>query len=278
MQIEPQTKIVQAHFGGQTSLKTRQIMRPFPRQTKGIQLFVSDRLDDLPQTRQPAPQRLRPMELFALLMRGCHDFHLILLLPARLRVGSCKPFIGNRSSVGRQATAGQGRRWCCSQRKQGLGQQLIVGGSRAKAKAGNHPARGHRKPHMEAFIPSQPITPATIRLTRQPSCSSPFRITGHGCCAIERLIKAFLRLHQLDQKESERGDGISMGSLQPIELGAIGQARKGSAQMMFGKAIKGSFDFQNCTHCPNTDRVITSLQVKEAGRPALLGWSGKRDW
>src|SRR5579863_3306489 len=117
---------------------------------------------------------------------------------------------------------------------------------------------------MKAFIPSKSIPPTDIRLTRQPSRSSPFRITGHSRCAIERLVEAFLCLHQFDQKESECGDGISMGSLQPIELGAIRQIRKGGTQMLLGKAIKGSFDFRNCTHCPNNDRVITSLQVKEA--------------
>jgi hypothetical protein len=106
MQIESQTKIVQAHFDGQTSLKTRQVMRPFPHQTKGIQQVVIDRLDDLPQTRQPAPQRFGPRELLAVVMRGCHDFHLILRLPALLRVGSCKPFIGYISSLGTQSSAG----------------------------------------------------------------------------------------------------------------------------------------------------------------------------
>ncbi len=42
MQIEPETKIVQSHFGSQASLKPRQVMGTFPCQAEGIQEFVVD--------------------------------------------------------------------------------------------------------------------------------------------------------------------------------------------------------------------------------------------
>jgi hypothetical protein len=92
---------------------------------------------------------------------------------------------------------------------------------------------------MEAFIPPQPITPSDIGLPSQPSCSSPFGITGHGGGAIEGFVAAFLCLHQLDQKESKRRDRISMKSLPPIELRAIWQTRKGVIQRLQSPAIKG---------------------------------------
>jgi hypothetical protein len=44
MLIEPETKVVQGHFGSQTSLKAGQVVGSFTSQTKGIEQFVIDRL------------------------------------------------------------------------------------------------------------------------------------------------------------------------------------------------------------------------------------------
>ena len=57
MQIEPDTKIVQTHFRGQTSLKPRQVVRTFTCQAKGIQELVIDRFNNLPDAGQPSTQR-----------------------------------------------------------------------------------------------------------------------------------------------------------------------------------------------------------------------------
>jgi hypothetical protein len=46
MQIEPATKIVQPHFGSQTSLKSLEVVRTLTRQTKGIQEFGIGRFDE----------------------------------------------------------------------------------------------------------------------------------------------------------------------------------------------------------------------------------------
>jgi hypothetical protein len=59
--IEPDAKVLQADFGGQASLKAQEIMRPFPPQAEGVEQFVVDGFDDLPQTRQPAPPLLGPV-------------------------------------------------------------------------------------------------------------------------------------------------------------------------------------------------------------------------
>lgn len=49
--IEPNTKIMQADFGGQTSGKPALIVRPFTGEAKSIEQFVIDRFDDLSQAR-----------------------------------------------------------------------------------------------------------------------------------------------------------------------------------------------------------------------------------
>ncbi len=82
MQIEPDTKIVQTHFGSQTSLKTSQVVRTLTSQTKGIQEFVVDGFDDLPQMGQPATQRSGPTDVFAALMGRRDQIDLSLCLPA----------------------------------------------------------------------------------------------------------------------------------------------------------------------------------------------------
>lgn len=78
MQIELDTKIAQTHFRRQTSLKTRQVVRTFTCQAKGIQELVVDGFNDLP---------------FARLMRWCDDLSLSLLFPAVTCSRTSKAFI-----------------------------------------------------------------------------------------------------------------------------------------------------------------------------------------
>ncbi len=66
MQIEPDTKIVQTHFGRQTSLKPCQVMRTFTSQAKGIQEFVVDGFNDLSDASQLSPQPVWPALPFAI--------------------------------------------------------------------------------------------------------------------------------------------------------------------------------------------------------------------
>src|SRR5258708_28074604 len=60
MQVEPDAKIMQSHFGGQTSLKSSQVMRTFPSQAERVQQLVIHGLNDLSQTGQPATQGFGP--------------------------------------------------------------------------------------------------------------------------------------------------------------------------------------------------------------------------
>jgi len=59
--IEPDAKVMQADFGGQARLKAGQLMGPFPPQAEGVEQFVVDRFNDLPQSSQPATPVLGPL-------------------------------------------------------------------------------------------------------------------------------------------------------------------------------------------------------------------------
>lgn len=240
MQIEPEAKVVQSHLGSQTSLKTGEVMRTLTSQAKGIQEFVVDRFDDLADVCQPSTQGFGPLEPLTALMRGSHHSDLILLLPLSMRSFSGKPFVSDIRALSGLSTALQTRGWSVSGCKHGLGQLLVMDTGRAKAKAGNHPHRSHTEQEMEAFVPPNAITPATIGLTWQPSCPTALGITSHGGCTIEHFIGTARILHALHQVQSKGRDRISMASHQSIELRSIRQVGKGWTQMMLRVAVKSS--------------------------------------
>src|SRR6266705_2720210 len=82
MQIEPDTEIMQTDFGGQASLKSGEVMGTLTSQAEGIQEFVVDRFNDLPNAGQPATQGFGPMDALAALMRRRDQVNLSLRLPA----------------------------------------------------------------------------------------------------------------------------------------------------------------------------------------------------
>ncbi len=241
MQIEPETKIVQSHFGSQASLKPRQVMGAFPCQTKGIQELVVDGFNDLPQARQPATQGFGPMHSPARLMRWSNQINLVLLVPPKTWSRARKAFVGYIRPLSGQATASQLRRRRVTSRKQVGCQVLIMRARASKAKAGNDSLSRDAQQEMEAFVPAKAITPADICLTSQPAGAAPFRIACDCGGAIEDFVATSLGLQLLDQKQGESRDHITMGSLQSIELAAIRQLRKHFWQVMLGIPIKCSF-------------------------------------
>lgn len=105
--MQPDAKIVQSHFRGQTRLKARQVMRTFASQAEGVQHLVIDCLDDLSQTGQPAAQGFGPALPSAALMRRGDQINLVLLLPLTSGPLTCKPFIGEIRPLGRQTSTRQ---------------------------------------------------------------------------------------------------------------------------------------------------------------------------
>src|SRR6266516_3081263 len=241
MQVEPDTKIVQSHFRGQTRLKSRQVMRTFTGQTEGIQEFVIDCFDDLPNASQPAPQRFGPAFPLTCLMRRADHLHLLLRLPALLRTSSRKSFIRHICST--SYLPGARQTWCrvLAGSKQGRGQHLIMSTGRSEAKTGNHPVGIDAQQQVEPFIPADAIAPANVGLPGQPAGATAFGITGHRWGTIQDFIETLLGMQKQDQIQPERRDSIPLLAQEPIELAAIRQLRKGRSQMMLCIAIKGPF-------------------------------------
>ena len=77
--VEPDTKVVQGHFGRQARLKAIQGMRTLPRQPEGIEQLIIDGFNDLAQPSQPAPPVFGPAH-FAALVRRPDDLSIILRL------------------------------------------------------------------------------------------------------------------------------------------------------------------------------------------------------
>ena len=240
MHIEPETEIVQSHFCGQASLKPGQLMGTLPSQTKGVQEFIVDRFDDLPNARQPAAQGFGPTRMFAHLMRWRHQLDLILLVPPTSWSLSRKPFVGHIRPMSRQSSAGQPWRRGVTSGKQGGSQVLIMRARTSKTKARNDSLGRDAQQEMEAFIPADAITPPDICLTSQPAQSAPLRITGHRSRAVEYFIGRVLRLQKLHQKQGEGGNCIPVGSLQPMALATIRQLRKRLSQVLVCIAGKRS--------------------------------------
>src|SRR5437667_12281927 len=91
MQIEPETEIRQTDFGRQASLKAGEVMRTLTSQAKGIQEFVVDRFNDLPNASQPATQGFGAMDALAALMGRRDQLDLPEGLPALAWPLSRKP-------------------------------------------------------------------------------------------------------------------------------------------------------------------------------------------
>src|SRR5579885_3601965 len=97
--VEPETKGMQSDFRRQTRLKAREVMRPFASQAEGVEQFVVNGFDHLPQPRQPASPGFGPL-LLAALMRGGDDFGAVALAPLRMGLLSGKAFIRQIDPLG----------------------------------------------------------------------------------------------------------------------------------------------------------------------------------
>src|SRR5690349_14070361 len=172
MLIQPDAKIMQTHLGSQTSLKTCQSMRTFTGQAKGIEQLAKNRFDQLTQAGQPLAPFFGPVPLAAL-MRRCNHLSIILLKPTGMRLVARKTFVGyvdplrfgphTAQAFWRAGTSGQ----------KCLQQGLIVGTGWTKAIASNDSRLGNRNQQVKSFIPANPIAPADIGLTSQPSLPTP---------------------------------------------------------------------------------------------------------
>src|SRR4029453_10280878 len=61
--IQPDAEVMQGDLGGQARLQPAEGMRPFEIQAEGMLKLVMDRLHNLADASEPAPQRLGPRRL-----------------------------------------------------------------------------------------------------------------------------------------------------------------------------------------------------------------------
>ena len=61
--IQPDAEVMQGNLRGQARLQPTELMGSFPIQAEGMLELVMDRLHNLADTREPAPQRLGPRSL-----------------------------------------------------------------------------------------------------------------------------------------------------------------------------------------------------------------------
>src|SRR5947209_1525784 len=94
-------------------------------QPEGIEQFVIDGLDNLPQPSQPASPLFGPAHLAALMGRTDHHCA-ILYLPAIMQVITSKAFVRHIDALGWCTHAGQARRGMLARGKKGLDQAVVV--------------------------------------------------------------------------------------------------------------------------------------------------------
>src|SRR5258708_2255737 len=159
LQVEPEAKVMQGHFGGQTCLKAIQGMGAFTSQPEGIEQLAIDRFNDLAQSCQPASPGLGPAHLTTLMGRTDH-FCAVAGLPAAMQLIACKAFVGHIDALSGSADTAQTWRGMLTSSEKGLGQRMVIATARGKAKTGNHPHRGNRGQQMKALIPANAVAPA----------------------------------------------------------------------------------------------------------------------
>src|SRR5690349_2013229 len=240
LQVEPDAKVMQGHFGRQTCLKAVQGMGTLTGKPKGVEQLAIDRFNDLTQSSQPASPVFGPAHL-ALLMRRADNLGSILLIPLAMQLIASKACVGDIDALCWNADTGQTWRGLLSSGKKGLGQAVVVTTPCGKPEAGNHPRRGNRGEQMKSFIPANTVAPANSGLSCQPAGAAPLGIACRNARTVQRLIQAALRLHVLNQEQTERHNDVAIVALQAIELLALGQGRKGRLQVALRIPVEGAF-------------------------------------
>src|SRR5947209_15527919 len=149
LQVEPDTKVMQSHFGRQACLKAVQRMGTLTGKPKGIEKLAIDRFNDLTQSSQPASPVFGPAH-FAFLMGRADDLSAILLVPLPMHLLASKAFIGEIDAVCWSANTRETRRGKLSSSEKGLGQGVVVATACSKPEASNHASGGNRGEQMKA--------------------------------------------------------------------------------------------------------------------------------
>jgi hypothetical protein len=119
-------------------------------------------------------------------MTHTHQLKRLVRIPMTSGPLTCKPFIGERQPLDRQTSTRQAWRRGLPRSKQGRSQALIMRTCAGLAKADHHSLGSHAQQEMEAFIPTDAMTPANIGLTCHPPQATPIRVASDCCRALQR--------------------------------------------------------------------------------------------
>lgn len=265
LQVQPDAKIMQPHFGSQASLKAIEGMGSFPNQAEGVEQLVVDGFHDLTQTCQPVPPGFGPF-LFTALMGRADNLCGILVKPASMQLISGEAFVGQIDALGGRTGTEQPRAAMVPDGEKGFGQAMVVATGWGKAKASNDSHRRNRGKQMKTLIPANAIAPADIGLPSQPTAATSLGISSWDARTVQDFIQAALSLQMLDQVQSEGHDDIAVPALQAVELAAIWQTGKSRSQVLPDVAVEGPFAGK-VRPLVKKASVTTSLHDSEATGP-----------
>ena len=193
---------MQGDLCSEARVKTAEIMGPFTVQAAGRMELLVHRLHHLAYPSHPAPEPLGPWRL-AMALGRTDDLGSVAPPPPRMRRLPLKAFVDHIRAQGRGPHTQQPRVGLTAQGKKGVGQRLVLGAGRSKAKAGDYPNRIDRQQQMEAFIPAQPIAPPAVRQTGQPTRTTSLGIPRRDARAVQGFIGTVPGRQELDKRKKD---------------------------------------------------------------------------
>src|SRR5262245_24177385 len=142
--IQPDAEVMQGNLRGQARLQPTELMGAFSIQAEGMMELIMDRLHNLADTREPAPQRLGPRPL-TIPPRRTNDLGAVARPPRRMVRLALKALVNDIRTQRGSPDTGQARLGLATQGKKGVCQRLILGAGCPNAKAGDHSYRVHRQ-------------------------------------------------------------------------------------------------------------------------------------
>lgn len=225
MSIAPHTAVLQGHLRRQARLKSAEVMGPFPIETERMPELLLHGLHDLAHPRHPAPEPRGPRRS-AMALRWTDDLGAVNPPPGLLVGVPLEALLDAIRPAGRSTHVRQARVGITAQGKACLRQGVILRTRRPKTQAGDHPQGVDRQEHMEAFIPAQPVAPAPIRESRQPSGSSALGISGGDPDTLKGCIGTALGGQEPDERQKKRHEGRVLQADVAIALLSVGRDGK----------------------------------------------------
>lgn len=227
---------MQREVCGPARLKSAEVMGPFAVEAEGLPELLIHGLHNRAYARPPASPPLGPRHA-AIALRRAEDLGTIGPPPKR---GVCVPLealVDDIGPTGRGAHACQSRLGMAAKGNKRRRQGLILGTGWTKAEAGDHAPWVDRQEHMAACIPAQPVAPAHVGQSWQPSGSSALGIPGGNAGAIEGFIGTARGGQKPDKMQTTCHEGRVLLADWPVERRPGGPRRKGGPEMTLGIAL-----------------------------------------